>query len=97
MTRKSVVNKLNEPLELQEGKEYAVKYVKTWSPMFDGKPRTVHMVEFEGKNRDIYGSKMLDDTLAQVEPGTTVYIKYLGKKKLEGGNTFKEYSIEVDE
>lgn len=96
MARQSIVNKLNEPLELVENSEVKVTYVKTWAPTFDGKPRNVHSVLLEGQPRDIYGSKMLDDTLSALKSGTVVYITYLGKKKLEGGNSFKEYAIEID-
>lgn len=95
--RRSLVNKLHEPLiiEKEQGKEFEVEFVKTWQPLFEGKPRTVHTVKHNGEFRDLYGSKMLDDCFAQLSGGETVFVTFTGKKKLAGGNTFKEYSVEV--
>lgn len=96
--RTSLVNKLHEPLvvEKEPGKEFALVFVKTWQPLFDGKPRTVHTVEYNGERRDLYGSKMLDDCFSQLQPGQKVYVTFKGKKKLEGGNSFKEFDVETD-
>lgn len=63
----------------------------------DGNSFMKYVVKTDGGLTSTLGAHQLDQALSQVTPGTYVRITYLGKKKIKGGRTVKEFLVEADD
>lgn len=63
----------------------------------DGNSFMKYTLKTDGGHTSTLGSHQLDASLAKVVPGTYVRITYLGKKKIKGGRTVKEFMVEADD
>lgn len=98
MARRSLNPQIADVLELEEGKEVKVVFQDTFTASIRGRATVVHNVtDAEGKTRSIWGSMGLNRAMANAKRGDILFITYRGKVDLEGGNTFKNYDVEVEE
>lgn len=58
---------------------------------------TSYQIETEEGEKMAVTGGMLHRKFAQIPKGTTVRVTYLGKVKVSGGNTAKDFKVECDE
>ena len=87
----------NPTFERKEGASVTGLYTGKRSVTTKIGPANLYTIEQPDHTKiDLWSCKILDDFFGAITVGTEVDIKYLGKKKTEGGKTFHSWDLKYD-
>lgn len=76
-----------------EGEEIEGEFLGVINEVGENKSDVYKIKSSDGKNVNIWGSKVLEGKMAGIKEGQLIKIKYLGKIKPEKGKEYKNYQV----